>query len=862
MSVPEPITQNPNASINGRYHFLDVGGIKYGECSLVEFGDIRILIDGAHVNDFSGQRGYRSIPEQLSAILAGRPPFDITLLVVTHCHADHVGCLLELVEENVIRPRFALLTDPKLGFGRKAGYDIRSRDSSDPGVALAAALREEDSSDLGDADLRAFIADAATVEQRYAELVERLAQTGVGVVLYQGQPLPDEMMRAVAATGLTLIGPSLDQLLLCAEQIETTNKEAEDTLSDALYAGQDLVAIYRALVGSGPAADARNPRGSGMNCQSITLAFGPPSARALMAGDMQFHEPGVTGADAEIEKLKAAVIAAGPFALFKTTHHTSHNGQDKDFLDAIGSPTLIVHSGGIRDADHPFPSVLRMLKGREGIRFARTDRNGCITVEPHEAMSDAISVERGSLNDFEPNGQRDEREPPLPSQQPAAPTRQSSVAVSPSSSPTFFAPLAAQIIIVNLPHAPVDLTVAGIDIQMRLPPIVQAPPPSPQAERLDSRNLAHAPPQRLGGPGYTLSRSLQDLLFVTDPTRLRANIGRAEADQALGAVRAAQGVLLQGRGDTLLGATSKALQANPDIKGVVILGGYDVVPSVSTDVLGADLRARLGEGNHGDSVDQFWVWSDRQYGDQDGDGLGEIPVSRIPDARDAQLFLAALNAKPFRAAERFGVRNVLRPFAESAWPPSLGARALEVSETFLDSDVSIEALTASCHYFMLHGADRDGREFSGQRRAGGSYPRAFTVRNVPERFDGIVFSGCCWSALTVDGKARDTVSPAPRAREASIALSYLRAGALAFVGCTGSHYSGPDVDRDTNYAARLHEAFFRQLAVNGAAPAKALFEAKREHLTWTLANQNRMEPLDLARRLKNTIQFTCLGLGW
>jgi hypothetical protein len=165
---------------------------------------------------------------------------------------------------------------------------------------------------------------------------------------------------------------------------------------------------------------------------------------------------------------------------------------------------------------------------------------------------------------------------------------------------------------------------------------------------------------------------------------------------------------------------------------------------------------------------------------------------------------------------------------------------------------------------MLHGAARDGRQFEGEIRVGGKtqgYTRAFTVGKVPERFDGLVFSGCCWGALTVDGKAGDTATPAPRTKEASIALSYLKAGALAFVGCTGSHYSGEDADRDRNYAVRLHEAFFRQLT-GGAAPAKALFEAKLEHLTWTLANQRYLEPIDAARRFKNTMQFTCLGLGW
>ena len=109
----------------GIYHFLDVGATRYGECTLVRFGDLAVLIDGSHEGDFEPKAGHASIPEQLAEIFGHAPPFTITLLVVTHCHADHIGCLPRLVKEAVIKPSWALITDHKLGFGRVSSTAMR-----------------------------------------------------------------------------------------------------------------------------------------------------------------------------------------------------------------------------------------------------------------------------------------------------------------------------------------------------------------------------------------------------------------------------------------------------------------------------------------------------------------------------------------------------------------------------------------------------------------------------------------------------------------------------------------------------------------------------------------------------------------
>ncbi len=850
----DDISDSADAAAKGVYHFLDVGGVKYGECTLVEFGDLRVLIDGSHVQDFRGQTGYKSIPDQLAAIFKSPPPHDVALVVVTHCHADHVGCLPELIANDIVRPRFALLTDPQLGFGRLNNTGVPPTDAAHPDALLAALLREEDATDLNDAELAEFIDAVASVESRYAKFVQDLKDRGVDVTFHRGRPLKPELATLLKPTNITLLGPSTDQLLRCAEQIATTNKEAEDAIRALpLSDTSDIATLYRSIIADSSSGDVQNPRGNGMNCQSITFAFGPPGARALLAGDMQFAEPGVKQMDGEIAKLRRAAIANGPYTLFKTTHHTSHNGQDDAFLNDIGSPPLIVHSGGIRDTSHPYPSVLQMLKARSGIFFARTDHNGAITVRPDLAPAAAISTSKGQLNDFLPNKTRDEAPSQIAkSPQFFEPSGPSTVPASSVAGP--------QIIIVNLPPGPIDLTVGGVDIQVRGSVTESAQ----QVNQTNSRISPSVGWEPDGGAlGIAPGRSISKLLFVTDPERLVANIGRAEAKAALDGVLARGGRLETGPGDQLLDKVRRNLSDSKDVEGLVLLGGYDVVPPARRDVLGAELRDKLGTLVAKDA-DQFWIWSDSSYADLDGDAIAEIPVSRVPDALNATLFANALSAAPLKLGERFGVHNIARPFARDVWRDVSGTRNIEVCEFFGPEDVVAANMGASSHYYMLHGSEDDGSRFVGENERGGQYPTAVTSAEIPSKFDGLVFSGCCWGALIVKGKAVDHPSgvPLPRLAGESIALSYLKAGALAFIGCTGSHYSGPSTDPDENYASRLHTSFWMNLPTSLGSPSRALFKAKREYAASIVSHGVGLNPVETARRLKNLAQFTCLGLGW
>lgn len=589
----QKLSEAGDALIPGEYHFLDVGDEKYGECILVIFGDVRILIDGSHQGDFKGRNGHQSIPDQLAEVLEEPAPHRISMVVVTHGHADHIGCLPDLVSNRIIAPEWAFITDPQMGFGRGTEDAIPQDALSDPRQRLVAALREEDAGDLNDAALREFIDAAASVESRYADFIQRLNEQGTKVVLNLGQSrLPAPLLKLLRPTGCTFLGPTDVQLLFCASQIAKTNKDAEDAADGLLQADASLdeVGLYREIVRRDDEFNdaGRNTRGNGMNCQSITMAFGPKGERVLLAGDMQFAEPGVEGADEEVAKLRRNVAKAGPYKVFKTTHHTSHNGQDDEFLTELGDPPIIVHSGGIKDPSHPYPSVLELLKARRStVQFARTDRNGHITVRPHLDGVEAISKSRGRFNDFSDNA-RDAELPP-------APREPISQAASERPQPLVLPISPSQIVIINLPPGPVDMTVAGVDIVVRSPRDDYKPGPTPPSagtgpnvdrpRRRDGLTVPARPFSLAGG------RELPDLLFVTNSSALAQNVGALEANRALNAIRAAGHDICE-VGDTAPGAVDlvrKRLRSRPNTKGVILLGGYDVVPCNVVNVLSSSL---------------------------------------------------------------------------------------------------------------------------------------------------------------------------------------------------------------------------------------------------------------------------------
>src|SRR5947208_901924 len=154
-----------------RIHLLDMGTTMYGDCVLVTRGNRRILSDGGHPGDAA------SIREQLSGLFAQAPPFPINLLVVTHCHSDHIGCLPKLLADGDLTVDTALVADETLGFAQSGSDATRPTDAraAAPGPrALLVALQEESRADMSDAELREFLADAATLEDNYVAMLRAL----------------------------------------------------------------------------------------------------------------------------------------------------------------------------------------------------------------------------------------------------------------------------------------------------------------------------------------------------------------------------------------------------------------------------------------------------------------------------------------------------------------------------------------------------------------------------------------------------------------------------------------------------------------------------------------------------------------
>ena len=353
------------------------------------------------------------------------------------------------------------------------------------------------------------------------------------------------------------------------------------------------------------------------------------------------------------------------------------------------------------------------------------------------------------------------------------------------------------------------------------------------------------------------NRTLPNLLFVTHSAALTNNLGAVEAAAAIHAIQSAGHAVLDVQNQSNpFPEVRQELQKG--YAGVVILGGYDVLPSTRMDALPGSLRQQMG--NATSDADNFIVWNDEAYGDKTGDYLPDVPVSRIPDGHSPALVRAALAAKPATASDAFFLRNIARPFADGVANLLPSPRTSLVAKPTTPAQVGNGNARGKDVYVMAHGADWDGTRFWGEDGNGGTV-EAMNTTNVPGVDAGVVLVGCCWGALTVTTSANNTAAghtPAARTPAASIALSYLLAGVKAFVGCTGSHYS-PTTAPYHFFGGPMHQSFWTHLNA-GEAPAQALFNAKLEYVQALPHGNN--DNNSRAIEFKILRQFTCLGLGW
>jgi len=844
-----------------------MGTEMYGDALLCRLGDRSILMDGGHRKDIADRDGFPSIPKQLAAIFEHEPPFKLDLLIITHYHGDHIGCLPEMVEQGIIETDWALVADEKLGSGR--GISDSAPDKPSLSDKLLAALREESHSGLDDVELAEFIEDAATIDQRYKKMLSKLGSNGTKVVRY-GRNNHNKLEDAFKDFGLIIIGPSQDQLIFCSQRIASYSDQVGGYIPQA---DSDLVSAYRRILTSSDAlpegAEDRAGKGAAINDQSIVLSIGGPGSKMLMTGDMQFAKPEVSGISSYMKKLRKAVADAGPYEFIKLAHHGSYNGFDSSLLKEWESTKKYASSGGADDVNHPDPNVLELLRRySDTIEYARTDKNGEIDVSFSDSEA-SIQISRGGTNDFTPNSDLAMKVPGS-----AAPVSAPGTAQEAWGGP--YTELSAS--------AKVPADINRIQVSFDIVREKQAPlkrdvnlEGAKQTSELNTgKTGSTSPPVQVTSgqvirehleellrykPIFASGRQLPRLLFVSYEKKLSENIGLAETQAIYSFVEnSRQSLYLIAEQVNSLSEVRRQL-GKEKYAGVVIIGNYDVVPSRRLDTLPPSLRQSVGQTT-GDA-DNFIVWNDEAYGDVDGHGGWDIPVSRIPDGKDAKVVLRALCAdRPSGMADqsRFGVRNVARPFAETPYALLPGSASILVSEPTRPSQIGAGDAKSAHVYFMLHGSDVDGTRFWGESNTLGMI-EAVAISNVPREISGVVFLGCCWGALPVNIRAVDWSASqriGGRTASSSIAVAYLEAGALAFVGCTGTHYS-PTQSPYGYYGGPLHRAFWTHY-LSGKSPARALFDSKKDYLRGMPHGQN--DDISKAIEYKILREFCCLGLGW
>ena len=814
-------------------HLLDCGPQKYGDALLVRLGDVSILVDGAHPGDWQPKDGHPGMPAQLEEILGGEPPYPITLLIVSHAHQDHIGCLPRLVDDNVIRVDWALLGDPDHGWGRDPAVQPVPGQDARTGRVIA-ALREEPFDPHHDGDIEEFLTDASTLLDKYERMIETLDARSTNVVYYgwdDHQPLIDAL--AVSGVGLQILGPSLDQLALAAA-----------ALSDGLDAMRDGLELHFASDSAATDADAYRKLISGLdasrqgnlvNLQSLVTAFEYDGKKLLLTGDMQFVDPGAGWAlREEVNRLRQSIEEAGPFDFAKLAHHGSDNAVDGAFLDEVGAGVVGICAGE-HSKHHPSRGVLEMLEERDdGLQWLRTDRYGRCTIDlsgPKPKLSP-----KDAVNDARPNDTSDEahggEEPTLEAAVPLvgeARTAAPRVRIERTEGIDFVEVTAR----VPLRRATVTLT---IDVSPR-----------------DGDPAARIPTPI--GPRSDLA----GLTFVSNTRRLEKRIGAGDAEAIVAMVEQGGGKFLDVDGNSPSEiARSIAARHSSQPRGVVILGGHEVIPlqrmKAVPDSLGNLDRLR--------DPDDFIVWSDDLYGSADADEIPEIPVSRIPDAHDANLLRAALSAPSSPRRTKYAIRNHRRQFANDVYSRHMGGdgEARPLSSSPLGERGVVQMEPADAVYLMLHGHRRTGRVLSGESM-GGDLVDVVDDRSVPDRAPGTVFTGACWGALTTQRLARFGDS-ASRGVSESLALTFLRRGTSAFVGCTGAHYSPLEPPFDY-FGGPMHCSFWRHF-YEGRAPAEALFLAKKDYVSSFPHDYAGRPPNRESKAIEFKIwrQFTCLGLGW
>ena len=381
--VPRP------ASESFRVALLDVGEEKYGDAVACQLGEVRVLIDGAHRSNLRGDGRHPPLVDQLRDFFGLKPrdAVRIDLLVVTHCHDDHIGCLPELVVQGVLAADWTLASDPERGW--PGGTDVVD---DEPARRLLLALREEP---LGPGtstdDIERLFADAANLRDRYEGMLQTLARSGK-VIRFDGRPAPlAPLLASLKAKGvdLAVLGPTARMLERCTEKLRERMQDLLGDVQDALAGDTDLAAAYQAM--SSPSqADAQDSGRAGnlINLQSIVTSFAYQGQHLLFTGDMQLADAESRDEVLELGRsellgaIKSYVQTRGKLAFAKLAHHGSPNGTDEEVLSSMGLPALVGLCAGEESKSHPAPETLQLLRRhQDALELVRTDRHGMVIID-------------------------------------------------------------------------------------------------------------------------------------------------------------------------------------------------------------------------------------------------------------------------------------------------------------------------------------------------------------------------------------------------------------------------------------------------------------------------------------------------
>ena len=392
-----------DAGSDAKVHLLDIGSGKrhrYGDCLLCEFGDVSVLIDGGHRGD------EELVMSQLKQLLNQTSPVKVSMIITSHPHDDHIGCLTNLVADGVLKADWALVCDPQYRWGNPgdtdmefAGLDARVR-------GITEAALEHDRTDWDDDALAGFIDNVANLETRYRTMLRQLEEDGTRVVRYRTDKKQEtELLKAFAGVGLELIGPSLEELQECFRLVKGGQSDALhmfDSVTDFdLDSSASVANAYRSLVTE--VTDAPRNRGA-INLQSLVTVFQYQKRRFFFAGDMQFADPQVESAMLidGVNEIRSRIKARAPYAFVKLSHHGSDNAFDAERMEDYGDTILYGVCCGDSPGHHPHPDVLQLLdENRENVDWVRTDRNGLVSIT-FKSTGPVIVLSRGVQDDATP----------------------------------------------------------------------------------------------------------------------------------------------------------------------------------------------------------------------------------------------------------------------------------------------------------------------------------------------------------------------------------------------------------------------------------------------------------------------------